>query len=191
MARRTEIKVWDPFVRVFHWALVAAFSVAYVTEDEWLGVHSWAGYLVLGLVLTRIVWGLMGTRYARFTDFVQRPSVALAYLKDVFRGTARRYIGHNPAGGLMIVLMMISLLLTGISGIALYGLEEGAGPLAAAMAGYGHGVEEALEEGHEFLANLTLLMVVIHVAGVVVESLVHGENLVRSMIHGRKLENPE
>ena len=188
MSHAQEIKVWDPLVRIFHWTLVAAFAIAFITEgeDSTLFLHSWAGYTILGLVLFRLLWGLVGTRHARFTDFVRPPSAALAYGKDVFLGRARRYIGHNPAGGLMIVLLLFSLLMTGVMGVALLGIEEQAGPLAGLLAGAGHGTGEVIEEIHEFFANATLFLVVIHVLGVLVESLLHRENLVRSMFNGRK-----
>lgn len=188
MSHAQEIKVWDPLVRIFHWTLVAAFAIAFITEgeDSTLYLHSWAGYTVLGLVLFRLVWGLIGTRHARFTDFVRSPVEALTYGKDALLGRARRYIGHNPAGGLMIVLLLFSLLMTGVMGVALLGIEEQAGPMAGMMAGVGHDTGEVIEEVHEFFANATLFLVVIHVLGVLVESLLHRENLVRSMFNGRK-----
>ena len=180
-------RVWDPLVRVFHWTLVAAFFIAFVTEDDLMSLHAWAGYEILVLLIIRVLWGFVGSKHARFTDFVTRPSVAWAYLRDTLRFRAKRYVGHNPAGGLMIVLMLIGLLLTGVSGMALYGVEEHAGPMAALFA---HGnyawLEDPLEGLHEFFANSMMLLVVIHVAGVVVESLIHGENLVRSMWNGQK-----
>lgn len=182
----SEIKVWDPAVRVFHWALVAAFTVAWLSGEDWMRVHAAAGYTVLGLIAFRLLWGLVGPRHARFSDFVRSPGEAAAYLRDVLRLRARRYLGHNPAGGLMIVLLLASLVATGLTGLAVYGADQHAGPLAAALAGAGEHWSEALEETHEFLANFTLLLVFVHVAGVVVESFVHEENLVRAMLTGRK-----
>lgn len=181
-----EIKVWDPVVRLFHWILVTAFIIAFATEDELMGLHSTAGYTVAALLVLRIVWGLVGTRHARFSDFVFRPRVVVDYVKDTLLLRAKRYLGHNPAGGAMILLMLVSLVVTSATGLAVYGAEEHAGPLAGMMAGTGHGVEDALEETHEFFANFTLVLAVIHVAGVLLESLVHRENLVRAMWTGRK-----
>jgi cytochrome b len=182
---QNEIKVWDIFVRVFHWSLAAAFIVAYVTEEELLSLHVVAGYAVAGLIALRLLWGFVGTRHARFSDFVYRPAAVKAFVKDTVHLRARRYLGHNPAGGAMILLMLASLLLTGITGMALYGIEESAGPLA--MLGQSYALPEGPMEGlHEFFANLTLLMVVIHVAGVLVESLIHHENLAKSMLTGVK-----
>jgi cytochrome b len=182
---QTQVKVWDIFVRVFHWSLVASFAVAYVTEEELLSLHVAAGYAVAGLIVLRLLWGFIGTRHARFSDFVYRPAEVKAFLKDTAQLRARRYIGHNPAGGAMILLMLVSLVLTSITGIALYGIGESAGPLAMLGQSWG-GFGKPMEELHEFFANLTLLMVLIHVAGVLVESLIHHENLVKSMLTGMK-----
>ncbi|MEJ2687316.1 MAG: cytochrome b/b6 domain-containing protein, partial [Gammaproteobacteria bacterium] len=120
----TEVKVWDPLVRVFHWTLVIAFFTAYFTEEDLLQVHTLAGYTVLGLIAVRFVWGLVGTRYARFSSFVFRPGTVIAYVKDVVALRARRYLGHNPAGGAMVVLLLVSLLVTTFSGMAIYAAEH-------------------------------------------------------------------
>ena len=206
-----QVRVWDPLVRLFHWSLVAAFIIAYVTGEEESMVHIYAGYYILGLLAFRVIWGFMGTRYARFSDFIYSPRRTLQYLKGLFAGKPEHFLGHNPAGGWMIVMLLVSLALTTWTGLKYYGLE-GHGPLAAgdievtlvttaradedgreAHEGRGEGGEhspeqEFWEELHEFFANLTVLLVVIHVAGVVVSSRLHGENLVRAMITGRKQE---
>lgn len=179
-----ETQVWDPLVRIFHWALATAFALAYLTGDEVMGVHVAAGYTIAGLIAFRLVWGVVGPRHARFVDFIRPPRDIVAYLKDLARGHAARYRGHNPAGGAMIVALLILLLLTGASGLFVYGAEEGAGPLAGAMAAYAE--SEWIEEVHEFFANATMVLVVFHIAGVVVSSLVHGENLPLAMVTGRK-----
>ncbi|HKK13232.1 MAG TPA: cytochrome b/b6 domain-containing protein [Gammaproteobacteria bacterium] len=180
------MRVWDPLVRVFHWSLVAAFFIAYFTEEDLLAVHTVAGYTVLGLLGIRLIWGLVGSRHARFTDFVYRPRVVLSYLKDVAALRARRYLGHNPAGGAMVILILLSLVATGFTGMGIYGVEHHAGPLAGWLANAGHNTKELFEESHEFFANFTLFLVILHVAGVLVESLLHRENLVRSMFTGSK-----
>jgi cytochrome b len=180
-----EVRVWDPFVRIFHWLLVLLFTLAYITGEDWLSLHVNTGYAVFGLVLLRVLWGIMGTPHARFSDFVYRPSRVIAFVKDTLALRARRYLGHNPAGGAMILLMLISLLLISVSGFAVYGIEKGAGPLAI-LSGSSELLEDALEEVHEFSANFMVLLVVIHIAGVVVESLIHRENLVKAMLNGRK-----
>lgn len=183
--QQQETRVWDLFVRVFHWTLVAGFTLAYVTAEEVQTVHVYAGYTVLGLVLLRLVWGFVGSRHARFSDFVYRPAAVTAYVRDALKWRARRYIGHNPAGGLMILLMLATLLLLGATGLAVYGIEEHAGPLAM-LASQPESVEDVLEELHEGLANFMVILVLVHVAGVLFESVAHGENLARSMVTGRK-----
>ena len=185
MNNQNDLKVWDPLVRIFHWTLVAAFAVAYVTEDDWMTLHSYAGYLIGGLLAFRLIWGIVGSRYARFSDFVKSPGTVLAYLKDLSKFKARRYIGHNPAGGAMIVALLLSLVATVASGLLAYG-STGAGPLAALFATSSTYGSEWLEEVHEFFANFTLLLVVVHLGGVLFESLLHKENLVRSMFTGIK-----
>jgi cytochrome b len=136
MNQQKTIKVWDPFVRIFHWGLVLAFTVAYLTEEDILSIHTLAG--------------------------------------------------HNPAGGAMILLLIISLLLTSFTGLAIYAAAEQAGPLAGIFTNSGEFMEEALEETHEFFANFTLFLVFIHIAGVIIESLLHRENLAKSMVTGYK-----
>ncbi len=180
-----QIRVWDLFIRVFHWGLALLFLAAYVTEEDILVIHVWAGYLILGLIGLRIVWGFIGTSYARFSSFVFGPETVIQYLKDTLRLKAKRYIGHNPAGGAMILVMLLSVVLTCITGVAVYGVE-GAGPMASWLVNAGEWLHEPLEEVHEFFANFTVTLIVIHVAGVIIEGLVHRENLVDAMITGNK-----
>jgi cytochrome b len=175
-------KVWDLPLRIFHWLLVAGFFIAYVTEDELLTVHVWAGYLVAGLLLFRLVWGMIGNEYARFSSFLCSPYTSIAYVKDLVALKTKRYLGHNPAGAAMIVLLLVSLLVTVITGFAVYGADQAAGPLAS----IGSGNEKMWEEVHEFFANFTLALVFVHVVGVAVESYIHRENLAKAMVHGYK-----
>jgi cytochrome b len=180
------VRVWDPLIRLFHWGLVLSFLIAFLTEDDWLQLHVLAGYTVLGLIGFRLLWGLVGSRHARFANFVQGPRRTWAYLHDMLLARPRRYLGHNPAGAAMVVSLLITLALTTVTGLMTYGHEEFAGPLAGFMAHQPHWLGEALEEAHEFLANLTLLLVGLHVGGVLLASVQHRENLVRSMLHGFK-----
>ncbi|WP_058553449.1 cytochrome b/b6 domain-containing protein [Thiohalocapsa sp. ML1] len=182
----SRVRVWDLLVRIFHWSLVGGFATAFIVEDDLLGVHVWAGYLVLTLIAVRLVWGVIGTRHARFTDFVRGPRQVLGYIRDALRLKAPRYLGHNPAGGAMVVALLLLVGLTGLSGMALYGAQELSGPLAPLMAGTSAATGEVLEETHEVLANLTLGFIVLHVAGVLFSSLAHRENLVGGMLSGRK-----
>jgi cytochrome b len=181
-----QTRVWDPLVRVFHWLLVVAFFTAYFVEPEDSPIHVFAGYAVLGLVLIRLVWGFVGSEHARFSDFVYRPSVVLRDLADAVRFRAKRYLGHSPGGGAMVIVLLIALFATTVSGLMVYGADQHAGPLASWMVGVSEQTEDALEEVHEVTANVTLALVLLHVIGVAVASLSHRENLVRSMVTGRK-----
>lgn len=180
------VNVWDPFVRVFHWTLVVSFFIAYITEEDYLTIHTYAGYAILALLISRIIWGVVGTRHARFSNFIYSPKTIKAFVKDTIFLRAKRYIGHNPAGGAMVILLIISLLATTFTGLAVYGIEEQAGPLSSFYTQHDSFWGDFFEETHEFFANFTLFLVFIHVAGVIVESFIHKENLVRSMIHGNK-----
>jgi cytochrome b len=171
------VKVWDPFVRLFHWSLAALFLVAYATGDEVEQVHIAAGYAIAELLALRIVWGFVGPRHARFRDFVRSPRAALAYLRDAALLRAPRYLGHNPAGGAMVMALIVMLIGTCITGY-----------IMTTEAYWG---SEALEEVHETLANLTVGLVVVHVLGVLVASFEHRENLVKAMITGRKRREAE
>ena len=186
-----QVKVWDPLVRIFHWTLVFSFAVAYITEDEWITLHTLAGYTIGGLLLFRIIWGLIGTRYARFSNFIFSRKVIVAYLKDIVAFRPRHYLGHNPAGGAMVIALLLSLIATVVTGLSVYGASEYSGPLAGFWAGSSQFTGDVLEEMHEFFANFTLLLVIAHVAGVILASFQHGENLVRSMFTGLKNAEPK
>ena len=178
--------VWDPLVRTFHWTLVTAYALAWATGDDWMNLHEIAGYTVGGLLLFRLFWGLVGTRHARFGDFVRPPREVLRYLRDVALFRAPRYVGHNPAGGAMVLALLVTLLLTVITGVLALGGEEFRGPAVGLATTLGDAGAGFLEEAHEVLANLTLLLVFAHVGGVLIASFQHHENLVRAMFTGRK-----
>jgi cytochrome b len=182
----TRVRVWDSFVRLFHWGLVASVLIAYFTEDDLLGLHTWAGYTVLGLIGARLLWGLVGSPHARWASFVRGPRATLAYVSDALQGRAARYLGHNPAGAAMVVALLLGLTTTALTGVALLGAGEAAGPLAPYLQGMSPAAAHDLEEIHEWAANLTMLLVPIHLIGVAFASRQHGENLVRAMIDGYK-----
>jgi cytochrome b len=174
---RARTLVWDAPVRVFHWLLVLSFGAAYLTaeSERWRLVHVTAGYTMAGLVAFRIVWGLVGTRHARFTDFVRGPRAVLAYLKSLAGPHPEHHAGHNPAGALAIVGLLLLAAVTTASGWATYNEVGG----------------EWLEEVHETVANGMLLLVIVHVAAVLLSSWLHRENLVGAMMHGRKPAPPQ
>ncbi|SIO47690.1 Cytochrome b [Rhodovulum sp. ES.010] len=202
-----RVRVWDPVVRVGHWVLVAGFATAYLTEGEPEWLHVWAGYAIAATVTLRIFWGLVGPERARFSDFVTGPGKVVAYLKRLVAGSAERHIGHSPAGGAMTVALLVMLGATAFSGMAVLAEEEGEGPLAGliaqsesggegGVASYerqeheereGHaGGETAWEDIHETAANLSVLLILLHVGGVAWASMVHRENLAHAMITGDK-----
>lgn len=207
-AKTGMVTVWDPLVRLFHWTLAVAFFVAYLTEDELLTLHVWAGYAVGGIVVLRFIWGFIGPRHARFSDFVFRPLTVWSYMIDLLLFRGKRYLGHSPAGGAMVLALLAGLAATVWSGLETYAIEENAGPLAAvaispdlSVSGIRlasrereedehereeNGGSEFWEEAHEVLADFTLFLVILHIAGVALASVVHKENLSRSMIDGKK-----
>lgn len=124
------VNVWDPLIRIGHWTLVIAFFTAYFTEDDLMDVHTWAGYTVAAVVLIRIAWGLVGSKHARFGDFIYAPAKVFAYLKNLLARKPQHYIGHNPAGGVMVIALLLSLGATTFTGMKLYAVEENEGPFA-------------------------------------------------------------
>jgi cytochrome b len=171
-SQNSRILVWDAPVRVFHWLLVLSFAGAYLTaeSERWRLLHVTLGYTMGGLLAFRILWGLVGTRYARFASFVRGPSNVLQYVNSVRSGRPQHHIGHNPAGAVAIVLLIITGALIVASGWATYNEWGG----------------EWLSGLHDGAGNFMLAVVLVHIAGVIVASLQHKENLVRSMITGKK-----
>jgi cytochrome b len=172
MAGSRTVRVWDPLVRVFHWSLAASFLGAYLIGEDGGQLHRALGYTVLGLIAFRLLWGVIGTRHARFASFIPSPRTLRNYVGDVATHREKRYLGHNPAGAAMIVALLLAVTATGVTGWmmttdAFWGAEE-------------------IEDVHEVFANGTLLLVALHVGGVIFSSLRHRENLVRAMITGRK-----
>jgi cytochrome b len=161
--RPVTAKVWDPFIRFFHWSLVILFALAWLTEDR-QALHRPIGYAILALVILRTVWGFIGSKHARFSDSVWSPRATLEYARGLLAGTAPRVLGHNPLAGVMILALLAMLLATGASGWL--------------MTTGSFGSTGWLEELHEALATLTLALVGLHVLAVLVMSAVHGENLV-------------
>ena len=166
------IKVWDPIVRLFHWSLVVSFAVAWLTAEDWANLHNWAGYTAAALIAFRLAWGLMGTKYARFSQFVRPPGTTMNFVGAMLRRDEPRYVGHNPVGSFMILGLIAAMAITALTGW-MYTLDAFWG-------------EEWVEEAHEAMANLMLGMVAIHIAGVLYASYAHKENLVRAMITGNK-----
>ena len=167
------VGVWDRFIRLFHWSLVASFATAYFSTEHIDWVHKGAGYGALFLVLARVVWGFFAHNpHARFANFVPTPSRLMSYLMALFRGREPRHLGHNPAGAVMILFLMLAVL-----GIAITGWM-----LTTDMF-WG---SEWVEQWHTGLVDVTLWAIALHVVANVYESVKHRENMVWSMVTGRK-----
>jgi len=167
------VRVWDPFVRAFHWLLVAGFLANYfelVRPGRY--PHRVVGYVVLGLIAARLLWGFVGPRHARFVDFVRHPSSVLSHLKAIVRGRDGRHLGHNPAGGAMILSLLVATLLVGMTGWL-------------SRTDWFFGVKW-MEATHVALVNAMFGLVCLHVLGVLHGCWRHRENLVLSMLTGRK-----
>lgn len=177
--------IWDLPTRLFHWLFAASFAGAYVSADSdaWLGVHIGLGYLMLGLIGFRLVWGFVGGHYARFANFRFSLRQGWQYLRQTLAHRSARHLGHNPAGSQAVYLLLALGLAVGLSGLLVQGGEEQHG-VAASLLGYDLG--HAIKEMHEAVATLMLLLVFGHIAGIVLESRAHGENLARSMVTGIK-----
>ena len=211
MTDNQETMVWDIAIRLFHWALVVGFFVAYLTEDEMETLHVWAGYLVTGLLIFRVMWGFVGSKYARFGNFLYGPEKIVSYARAFITGNPPHYLGHNPVGGVMVMLLLGSAALACWTGLEAYAVE-GNGPLAE-QHGFinnayansdeekdnnnhdiignkyeerGEKKDELWEELHEATANLALFLVILHIIGVFIASIVHGENLILAMLTGKK-----
>jgi cytochrome b len=177
-----SVPVWDAPTRIFHWLLATAVLLAYFVEPErgWQFVaHVSAGCTALALVIFRLSWGFIGSAHSRFTDFVHGLSPAAAYARQLLRLRVPRYVGHNPLGGWMVVILLAAVAATTVTGLFSAGRDGVAGPFAPPG---GRG----LSDWHEVLGSLVIVLVVIHVCGVLVDILLTGENLVRAMFTGRK-----
>jgi len=207
------LKVWDPLIRIGHWTLVTAFFTAYLTEDE-LTFHVWAGYVVAAYLPLRILWGFTGGKYAKFSSFVYSPARIIAYLQNLLNRTPQHYIGHNPAGGAMVIALLVCLTATTLTGMKLYAVADNKGPFAlsanpdasqiqstalvsvaqaenntpkaAESAAIDKQAENFWKELHELFTNLTLLLVFLHISGVAVSSYIDKEKLVKAMLTGNK-----
>ncbi|MBI4808447.1 MAG: cytochrome b/b6 domain-containing protein [Nitrosomonadales bacterium] len=172
-----RIRVWDVPTRVFHWSLVLSFCGAFLTaeSERYRDIHVMLGYTVLGLIAFRLLWGFFGTRYARFSSFLFTSREVVTYVSALVKGEAKHYVGHNPAGSVAIWLLLFLAISSGVTGVLLF--QDSGG--------------EVVEELHEVLSFAMLAVVLVHVAGVAVSSIMHRENLVRAMITGSKEARPE
>jgi hypothetical protein len=174
---KQTVLVWDFPIRVFHWLLVVSFAGAWITSESEAQqmIHYAFGYSACALVLFRIIWGIVGTRYARFTQFIKGPVATISHIKSLLKGNQDPGIGHNPAGALAMISLMVLILLIGLTGY--WSVKEFLG--------------DFMSGAHEAIANLTIIVVVIHIAAAIIMSFLQKENLVRSMVTGNKKGMPE
>jgi cytochrome b len=174
---KASILVWDLPTRWFHWLLALSFAGAWITGDSerYRDIHVLLGYSMLGLIAFRVLWGFVGTRYSRFANFAYSPAAMARYVKSLLSGRPEHYLGHNPAGAVAIFLLLGLGVASGVSGWMTYSELGG----------------EWLEEAHELFSNLMLFVVGVHIAGVIVSSLLHRENLARAMVTGYKQGEPD
>ncbi len=172
MMHNRDTPVWDCFTRIFHWLLVIAFCTSQLTAEEWDTAHEYVGYIILGLIVFRIIWGFAGPPNTRFIAFVKAPSLIVLHLKNMLSGQHTAEAGHNPVGGAMVIVLLVWLALTGITGW-----------ISVTLSGT---TAELFESIHETLGQFSLLLIAVHIAGVLVMSLLERQNLARSMIDGKK-----
>ena len=168
-----KVHVWDLFVRVFHWALVCCIFINYFVMDDGEILHRWLGYTASALVCARVVWGFVGTRYARFSDFFPTPAKIKRHWQLVKSGEHDDYPGHNPLGALMMFALMALVLSLGITGYmqvsdAFWGVEW-------------------VQELHEALASTLIACAGLHAAAAIVMGRIEGTNLIRAMVTGVKV----
>jgi cytochrome b len=166
------LRVWDPLVRIFHWCLVASFATAWFTSSSRDEIHQWIGLIAAALIAFRLLWGFVGSPYARFTQFIRSPRITLGYVIDILKNREARYLGHNPAGGMMVLALLFA-----VSGTAFTGY------LMTTDAWYG---EDSMQITHSVFAYGVVLLLVGHIGGVILASVRHKENLVRAMVTGNK-----
>jgi len=197
-----SIKVWDIVVRVFHWSLALFVTISFFTGEVLQTVHAYSGYIIICLLIIRIVWGFVGTKYARFSNFIYPPKTIINYFKNLTDETAKNYLGHNPVGGAMIIIMIVFLSMTAWTGLKAYAVE-GKGPLAsietsiitqAQADNHEHHdrhdkhekKDEFWEDVHEIVANFMMLIVLLHIGGVLISNEILKEDLIRPMFTGYK-----
>jgi len=185
--KNATVRVWDRFLRFFHWTLVLCFVTAFISgEIHASTIHVWVGYLLCVLLAARVYWGFHGSEYARFRAFIFPVSEALAYLRSMLKGNPRHYYGHNPAGALMVFTMFGLLALIFVSGLLTLGTIDFEGPLDFLANLVSDDMSYVFRHLHEFLPPVALALVLLHLLGVLVGSIQHRENLVRAMLTGKK-----
>lgn len=199
-----KIYVWDRFIRVFHWSLVLLFVTSYLTGENEHWLHIYSGYSIITLLCLRLLWGFVGSRHAKFKNFIYSPNTIVQYTKTLVKGESKQYLGHNPLGGLMVIMLLITLMVTTLSGLQLYAVEEDKGPFSSSLNiplesvlyadddedhkkdGDKEENEEFWEEIHESAVNFMFILIILHILGGLISSRAHDESLLKAMITGFK-----
>jgi len=181
------VYVWDKFVRFFHWSLTTVFILLYCSANyEYDDIHFLLAYLLVLLLIGRIVWGFIAPRHAHFSNFTYPMSETTFYLKALVNGNTQRYLGHNPAGALMIFAFFLLLILMTVTGFIMLTWGEYEGPLWAIGIDFSDITAKVCRQIHEICTNLLLVLIAFHLMGVALSSFKHRENLVSAMWHGKK-----
>lgn len=184
---KKSVKVWDVPVRLFHWTLALSFTAAYLTAEFHIGfLHTLIGYFLCVLVLARVFWGFAGNQYARFSSFIFSPQETLAYLRSLRQGSPKHYLGHNPAGALMVFVLLGVLALIFLSGLTTLAVIDFEGPLLFLIDYFDDDASYVARHLHGWLVDAALILIPLHLLGVVSGSVQHKENLVRAMVTGKK-----
>jgi cytochrome b len=202
MCKNECIKVWDLFVRISHWSLVLIVLIAFLSGDEKNPIHIYAGYTILAIISLRFVWGFIGGKHARFTNFIYSPSLAVEYIKQLLKREPKYYVGHNPAAGWMVILLLIFLAVVCATGHMAYKFKgQGISVQNFSIIKYAYAdsddddeyehedepeENEFWEDIHEGTASALLILIFLHVSGALLSSKLHNENLVMAMITGKK-----
>ena len=178
------VRVWDLPVRLFHWSLVALVITSWASRKlDYMETHRWSGYAVLILVVFRFGWGLVGSRHARFEDFLRTPRAMREYMADILAGRKTVFPGHNPAGGWSVIAMLVCLLAQAVTGLFVTDDVLFDGPFHRAVS---EATSHRLKQLHGINFNVLLLLVGLHLAAIVFYRVAKGENLVRPMVTGTK-----
>lgn len=181
------VKVWDLPTRAFHWSLVLSFVIAYLSAEFHIGfIHTLIGYFLCFLLAFRIVWGFAGNTYARFSSFLFSPQETLTYVRTMLKNSPKHYFGHNPAGALMVFALLALLGGIFLSGLLTLGTIDYEGPFAFLANQVDDQTSYVLHDVHEWLVDIALVLIPLHLLGVVAGTIQHKENLVRAMITGKK-----
>lgn len=178
--------VWDIFIRLFHWGLAGTVIFAWWSAEQggnWMEAHMIAGYAVLALITFRLIWGFIGSPYARFSDFIKSPAQTLSYSKAFLRRQEPHYTGHNPLGGWMVISLIVLCTLQAGSGLFASDDIFTEGPLASLVSS---DVSSAITGFHKAGFNILMIAVFLHLAGVIYHQGIKREPLIQGMIHGRK-----